>query len=55
MIVPWVESLGLRLHKHHLRQAQVPLSPIELDLLLPQHLVEAEGMLGPGGMCLHLV
>jgi hypothetical protein len=45
-IVLGVESSGLRLHQHHLTQAQVLLSPVELNLLLPQHLVEAEGMLG---------
>jgi hypothetical protein len=37
------KTLGLHLHQHRLMQAQVPLSPVELDLLLPQHLVEAEG------------
>jgi hypothetical protein len=31
------------------------LSPIELDLLLPQHLIEVEGVLGASGMSHHLV
>jgi hypothetical protein len=55
MVVPGVEALGLRLHQLHLMQVQVPLSLIELELLLLQHLVEAEGVLGTGIVCLHLV
>jgi hypothetical protein len=40
-IVLGVESPGLRLHQHRLTEAQVPLSPIELDHLLPH----GEGLL----------
>jgi hypothetical protein len=36
-------------------QIKVSLSPVELDLLLPQHLVEAEGVLGAGSVHFHLV
>jgi hypothetical protein len=55
MIISGVESPELHLHQRHLTQAHVPLSPVELDLLLPQHLVEVKGMFGVGGMRLHLV
>jgi hypothetical protein len=36
-------------------QVQVPLSPIELDHLLPQHLVDAEGVFSTGGVSRHLL
>jgi hypothetical protein len=55
MVVQGIETLGLRLHQHRVAQVQVPLSSIELDLLLPQHLVKAEGGLGVGGVHIHLV
>jgi hypothetical protein len=55
VVVPGVESLGLRLRQHRLTQAMVPLSPIEQDLLLPQHLIEAEGVLSMGSVSLDLV
>jgi hypothetical protein len=53
--VPGVEALGQCLHQCRLMQAEVPLSPIKLDFLLPQHHVEVEGVLGVGGVRLHLV
>jgi hypothetical protein len=49
-----VEALGLCLHQRRLAQVQVPLSSIELDLLLPQHLIEAEGVPSMGVVHLHL-
>jgi hypothetical protein len=55
VVVSGVESLGLHLRQHHLTQAVVPLSPVEQDLLLPQHLIEAEGVLGVGSVSLDLV
>jgi hypothetical protein len=54
MVVPGVETLGLRLHQCHLMQVEVLFSFVELDLLLPQHLAKAEGMLGACGVHLHL-
>jgi hypothetical protein len=49
-VVLGVVVSGLCLHQCRLMQVKVPLSPIELDLLLPQHLVEAEGVLCTGGV-----
>jgi hypothetical protein len=54
-IVPGVETPRLRLHQFRLMQVKVSLSPIELDLLVPQHLVKAEGVLGAGGVHFYLV
>jgi hypothetical protein len=36
-------------------QVQVPLPPIELDLLLPKHHIEAKGVLGASSVSYHLV
>jgi hypothetical protein len=55
MVVPGVETPGVCLHQFRLTQVKVPLSPIELDLLLAQHLVKAEGVLGAGGVHFYLV
>jgi hypothetical protein len=54
-VVPGVESLGLRLHRRHLMQVQVSLSPIKLDLLIPQHLIEAKGVFSMGDVSHHLL
>jgi hypothetical protein len=54
-VVLRVESLGLHLHQHCLAHVQVPLFPIELDFLLPQHLIEAKEVIGVGSMGHHLV
>jgi hypothetical protein len=55
MVVSRVDTPGLCLHQCRLTQVWVPLSPIELDLLLPQHVVKAEGVVGAGGVCFHFV
>jgi hypothetical protein len=34
---------------------EIPLPPFKLDILLPQHLFEAKGVLGVGGVCFYLV
>jgi hypothetical protein len=49
-VVSGVEALGLRLRQHHLPQSEVLLLLVELGLLVPQHLVEAEGVLGVVGV-----
>jgi hypothetical protein len=54
-VILGVEAPGLRLHYCRLTQAEVSLSPIELDLLLPQHHVDVEGVFGAGSVRLHLV
>jgi hypothetical protein len=54
-VVLGVESPGLCLRQHRLMQAKVLLPPIEQDLLLPQHLIKVEGVLGAGSVSLNLV
>jgi hypothetical protein len=54
MIDMGVEAPGLHLCQCRLSQGKVPLLLIEHDLLLPQYLIEAEGVLDTGGVNAHL-
>jgi hypothetical protein len=50
-----VESPGLHLRQHRLTQVHVPLSPIEVDFLLPQLHIEVKGVFAASGVSHHLV
>jgi hypothetical protein len=54
-VVSGIEAPGLRLHMSHLTQAHVLVSLVKMDLLLPEHLVKVEGVLGVSGVLLHFV
>jgi hypothetical protein len=54
-VVSGFEALSLRLCQLCLPQSEVPFLLVELDLLLPQHLVEAECVHGAVGVHAHLV
>jgi hypothetical protein len=54
-VVLGVEAQRLRLHQRRLTQVKVSRTPVKLDLLLPQHLIEVEGVLGADVVHFHLV